>query len=590
MTMPHSDALIRRQLRLGEDSGWEFKAVDFRGDRPARRQRDDWADEIAGFANARGGILLLGVGDGGHVTGMSRARLDALERTVGEICRDSIKPSVRVEAYRRELDGRAFLLVDVPEGHAQHDSPGGSYVRVGSSKQPMTPDERMRMAQRRGQARFRGVDEQTVAETGFATLEERLWKPLLSAESLASPELGLEKLGLLATDEDGVTRATVAGVLTCTEEPQRLLPQAAITAVRYRGTDRSSGQIDAQEIGGPVNRQITQALAFAARNMRVGARKAPAREDLPEYSARALFEGLVNAVVHRDYSIGGSRIRLSMFSDRIAIRSPGSLPNSLTIESMGERQSTRNEVLTSVLGRMHAGGIEGAGGRQYFMERRGDGVPIIRRETRELTGKEPEFRLIDDSELCLTIPAAEPDSGPATVVVTVRRGGSPLAGADVLALFPNKTWKRAATDRDGEARLELHSVHLPMTVFAAAEGCAAHVEHEWSPAERALAIELAALPEGGSVVFAEGTGHIPGLSGRLNPILDTNDRTYLYASSIAINEGQPQPVSFVPGEEELHLMDANGNALLARVAAITGRSSLIEYRPDRGDARAARRE
>ena len=580
MTMPYSDELIRRQLRLGEDSGWEFKEVEVRGDQPAGHPRDDWADEIAAFANARGGVLLLGVTDGGEVPGMSRERLDALERMVGEICRDSIKPAIRVQAYRSELDEQSFLLISIPEGHAQHDSSGGSYIRVGSSKQPMTPDERMRLAQRRGQARFTGVDEQPVAATGFATLDERLWKPLLSAESLAAPEVGLEKLGLLATDEHGATRATVAGVLVCTEEPERFLPHAVIIAVRYRGTDRASGQIDAQEISGPINRQITQALAFATRNMRVGARKAPARENLPEYSVRALFEGVVNAVVHRDYSISGSRTRLSMFADRLEICSPGSLPNNLTLESMGERQSTRNEVLTSVLGRMNASGIEGAGGRQYFIERRGDGVPIIRRETKELTGKEPQFRLIDDSELCLTIPAAESDSGPATVIITVRREGRPLADADVLALFPNKTWKRESTDTHGEARLELHSVHLPMTVFVAAERCAAYVEREWIPAERALAIELAALPGGGSVVFAEATGHIPGLMGRLNPILDTSNRTYLYASNIAINGGRQQPVSFVPGKENLRLTDANGNDLLVRVAAITGRSSILEYLPN----------
>ncbi len=579
MTMPYSDELIRRQLRLGEDNGWEFKETVFRGDQPNRHHRDDWADEIAAFANTRGGVLLLGVTDGGTVTGMSRERLDALERVVGEICRDSITPAIRVLTYRRALDDCAFLLVSIPEGHAQHDSPGGSYVRVGSAKQPMTPDERMRLAQRRGQARFAGVDEQTVSATGFATLDERLWKPLLSAESLGDPELGLEKLGLLSTDAHGATHATVAGVLLCTENPAQFLPNAVITAVRYRGADRGSGQIDAQEISGPINRQITQALAFAARNMRVGARKDPGREDLPEYSTRALFESLVNAVVHRDYSIKGSRIRLSMFSDRLELCSPGSLPNSLTIESMGERQSTRNEVLTSVLGRMNASEVEGAGGRQYFMERRGDGVPIIRRETKELTGKEPEFRLIDDAELCLTIPAAEPDSGPATVTITVRRDGRPLADADVLALFPNKTWKRTPTDRHGEARLELHSVHLPMTVFAAAAGCVAYVERAWIPAERALAIELAPMPGGGSVVFSEATGHIPGLIGRLNPILDTNNRTYLYASNIAINGGRQQPVSFVPAEEDLHLMDANGDAMLVRVAAIAGRSSLLEYRP-----------
>ena len=577
--MPYGDERVRRQLRLGEDSGWEFKEVEFRGDQPDRRHRNDWADEIAAFANARGGVLLLGVTDEGRVQGMSRERLDAVEGIVGEICRDSIRPPIRVEAYRRELDELSFLLVSIPEGHSQHDSPGGGYVRVGSSKQQMTPDERMRLAQRRGQARFAGVDEQTVADTGFATLEERLWKPLLSAESLVDPELGLEKLGLLASDEHGTTRATVAGVLLCTDDPGRFLPDAVIVAVRYRGTDRASGQIDAQEISGPINRQITQALAFVERNMRVGARKAPARENLPEYSSRALFEGLVNAVVHRDYSIRGSRIRLSIFSDRLELRSPGSLPNNLTIDSMGERQSTRNEVLTSVLGRIDASKIEGAGGRQYFMERRGDGVPIIHRETKELTGREARFRLINDSELCLTIPAASPDSGPATVVITVRCDGRPLAGADVLALFPNKTWKLASTDRDGEARLELHSVHLPLTVFAAAEGCTAYAELEWIPAERTLAVELAALPGGGSVVFPEATGHIPGLTGRLNPILDTENRTYLYASNIAINRGQQQPVTFVPGEEEMQLTDANGNEFLVRVAAITGRSSLLEYRP-----------
>ena len=579
MTMPYSDDEIRSRLRLGEDSGWEFKEVEFRGDRPDRDHRDDWADEVAAFANASGGVLLLGVMDAGDVQDLSRERLDAVERLVGELARDSVKPAVRLEAYRLELDGRSLLLVAVPEGHAQHDSPGGSYVRVGSSKQPMTPDERMRLAQRRGQVRFASFDEQTVDETGFAALDEDLWKPLLSAEGHADPEVALEKLGLLAADEHGVTRATVAGVLVCTAHPEQFLPNAVVTAVRYRGADRASGQIDAQEITGPIDRQITQMLAFAVRNMRIGARKTPARENLPEYSTQALFEAIVNAVVHRDYSIRGSHIRLSIFSDRLELCSPGSLPNNLTIESMGERQSTRNEVLTSVLGRMDAGTVEGAGGRRYFMERRGDGVPIIRRETRELTGREPEFRLIDGTELCLTLPAAEPDSGSASVVITVRQDGLLLAGADVLALFPNNTWRRASTDGGGEARLDLHSVHLPMTVYVTADGCAAYVERDWIPSERSLAVELAALPSGGSAVFPEGTGHIPGLSGSLNPILDAHGRTYLYASNIAINGGRQQPVPFVPGGEELRLTDANGRELLVRIAAITGRSSLLDYRP-----------
>ena len=137
--------------------------------------------------------------------------------------------------------------------------------------------------------------------------------------------------------------------------------------------------------------------------MHVAARKDPARVDLPQYGERALFEAVVNAVAHRDYSIGGSRIRISMFQDRLEIQSPGSLPNNLTVESMATRQATRNEALTSVLARMPVRGVRGSAHRQYFMERRGDGVPIIRRDTQELCGKLPDFQLIDNSELRLTI-------------------------------------------------------------------------------------------------------------------------------------------------------------------------------------------
>ena len=68
-----------------------------------------------------------------------------------------------------------------------------------------------------------------------------------------------------------------------------------------------------------------------------------------------------------------------MFADRIEINSPGGLANNLTIDSMAARQATRNETIASALGRMH---IPGSEKRQFFMERRGDGVPIILREPR----------------------------------------------------------------------------------------------------------------------------------------------------------------------------------------------------------------
>jgi len=577
--MKITEAHVERQLRLGEDSTWEFKRIEFAGDRPRSPGRNDLADEIAAFANAEGGVLLLGVSDAGEAQGMSRGQMDAIEWFVVEICTDAIKPPVRLLTQRGEIEpGKPYLIVQIPRDSAQHDSPGGSFLRVGSTKRTMTSDERLRLAQQRGQARFLWFDEQSVPGTGFGTLDEALWLPLLSAEGRAEPATAMEKMGLLARDEHGAPRATVAGVLFCCKTPETWLPNACITATLYRGADRTTGQLDARTITGPLDQQIAQAVAFAVRNMRVGAHKDPARMDLPQYSKGALIEAVTNAVAHRDYSMRGSRIRLSMFSDRLEIQSPGALANSLTVDELEHRQATRNEVLASIFGRMPTGDIAGANDRRFIMERRGDGIPLIRRATSELAGCPPRFELIGDQELRVTIPAAATEPSPARVIITVLADGCPIADADVLVLFPNKAWKRTATDSLGQAAVELHTVKLPMTVFAAAAGFAAHCEREWVPEARALTIELRPLSAGGAVILPQDYGQIPGLRGSLNPVRDELDRTYLYASKIAIEQGKLQPVHFVLGQG-LRLTDVNGIEATVRIVEIAGRSSLVEYRP-----------
>ena len=578
--MRYSDEELIARLQLGEDSGWEFKSIDFRGDRPTPSQRPTWADEIVAFANSTGGTLLLGVDDDGNLQGLSRTQLDETERVLLEVCRDLIVPEIQPQIYRVLLESRAFLLVEVPAGYAQHERDGRSYQRVGSSKRLMSSEERTRLAQRRGQARFRGVDEQPVPGTGFGTLIERLWKPLLSAEGLRDPENALLKLGLLTRDERDRVRSSVAGILFCTEQPNEFLPQAAIMAAAYRGADPSAGQADARTIKGPLDRQISDGIAFVQRNMRVGAYKDPMRDEYPEYSMRAVFEALVNAVVHRDYSIRGSRIRLRMFTDRLVINSPGSLANGMTIERMGDHQATRNETLASMLSRMSAHGVEGSGSRLFYMERRGDGVPVIEEETKKLTGLSPQYELLGDSELMLTLPAGTPEPVPHRSVVSVRVEGQPQLNADVLALYPDSSWQRAATDHNGIARLDLKSGQLPMTVFVAASAARPYVETGWIPSNGNLTVSLSSLSDGGSVIFPNGEGRIPELAGTLRPVLDNLGRTYLYSSNISINSGQPQPVIFRPGDEDIHLLDDHGTAKVIRIAAIHGQASVVQYRAE----------
>ncbi len=134
--------------------------------------------------------------------------------------------------------------------------------------------------------------------------------------------------------------------------------------------------------------------------------------------------------------------------------------------------------------------------------------------------------------MCLTVPAAVLDFTEANAVISVRSSGEPLPNANVLVLFPNRTWKHGVTNSFGEVSVKLHSIHLPMVVFAAAPGFAAGLETDWIPEHRPLALELVPMP-GWSAFFPEAIGHLPGLSGKLNPKRDVLDRTYLYTSNIA---------------------------------------------------------
>lgn len=217
----------------------------------------------------------------------------------------------------------------------------------------------------------------------------------------------LLKLKLLTQDDDGVCCPSVSGVLMATSRPRDFIPNAFIQAVAYRGTERNAAyQLDAKDIDGPLDMQIVDACHFVRKNMRVYAVKDPARRDIPEYALQAVFEALVNAVAHRDYAVPHSKIRVHMFSDRLEIFSPGAIPNTMTIDSLPLRQAARNELLTSLLARCPMPDDNVSVDRRYMMDKRGEGVPIILAESLRLSGRLPEYRLLDDAELMLTIFAA----------------------------------------------------------------------------------------------------------------------------------------------------------------------------------------
>ena len=578
LAMPWDSDRLMTQLERGGNSRVNLKKVVFANNRVRVPRRESVADELAAFGNSLGGTLIFSESDAGEARWMNRHRMDVLEIFVGEICAGSIRPPLPFVTQRLAmLDGSSVLVVEVEQSALVHKSPAGYLSRQGSSKRELSSEALHRLFQQRGRSGLLGPDEAIIAGTGPNTLDATLVDRFLSSRATEPIAVQLTKLGLVREDDSGVTRATVAGVLLCAARPDQYVSGAVIEAVRYRGTVRGrASQHDAASITGPLDRQIRDAVNFVRLNTHLAARKAPGRVETPQFSPRAVFEAIVNAVVHRDYSIENAKIRLFIFDDRLELYSPGALPNTLPVEAMRNRQATRNETLTSNLRALKVGDIDGSGDRQYFLELRGEGVPIIYEQTRELTGRDPEYQLLGGAELRLTIPSARPPVAGIDGEVSVSVAGRPLAGAQVVALYPNKTWMEETTDTFGRVAFGFHS-ELPITVFCAAPGHGGQVARDWRPPEP-LSVQLEPLPAGGSIAFTEGTGHLPSLIGRLNPILDNLDRMYLCATNVAIDEGKQQPVHFKLNQP-LRLTDVNGFEWNVRFIEMIGKSALLEYEP-----------
>ena len=452
--MPIDEAALWRAVGLGEDSHLELKEVRFRCGSLVGSSRDAIADEIAAFANASGGRLILGVRDDRSVQALTPDELDTLVTVVGEACADRIVPPLGTDAHRiahPQRQGRV-LVVDVPCGPVAHSSPGGFYQRHGHAKRRLSPDGVRRLLHSRGQSDATAFDTQVVAGTGINSLDRDLWHRYVSPRPDESNEIRLAKLKLLKKDAVGVLRATVGGVLLASADPREWLPNAYIQAVRYRGRRMDGNrQLDAQDIGGPLDAQILGAARFVARNQRVAASE---HGEVPQYSERAVFEALVNAVVHRDYSNRGSHIRLFMFDDRLELFSPGSLGDSMNVDDLSTDQDARNQLLADRLRDLPVVNAPGAGERPVFTQQRGDGIGTIVNETLRLAKHQPVFELLGGHQLRLTLPAAAPPL-PEGLALAVRATDAathkPLADVHVLALYPNGTFQEAHTDTFGRA-------------------------------------------------------------------------------------------------------------------------------------------
>ncbi len=382
-------------IENGENSGVEFKRDDLRS--------QDLAKELVAFSNLDGGNVLLGVEDDGSVSGLARSDL---EEWVMNVCRDKIRPAIiPFFAVIREIDeGKDVAVVRVTRGydvHALwHNGTNRYLVRVGTQSREASQEELARLFQKRGSIR---AELQPVSGATIAHLDRRRLRDYfghIRQQDVPPDEDEAAWQSLLVNTEimteEGVT---VGGILLFGTTPNRFLPHAGIDAVAYPGTEKDYDAQERTALRGPMtplfseaeevveNGIVEQALEFVRRNTRMSAELEGGRRiDRPVYPPEALREGIVNALIHRDYFLTSTDIELAIYSDRLEIISPGRLPNGITPEHMrAGTRAARNQLLKDIM-------------RDYrYPEHTGMGVPRkIIRGMKKHNGSNPE--LIEETE------------------------------------------------------------------------------------------------------------------------------------------------------------------------------------------------
>lgn len=355
-------------------------------------------DTLSSFSNQDdGGVIVFGIYEKNdfEITGVSDVQL--LQKRVMEQC-EQMEPAVRAVFTVTEIDGQNVVAAEIPpvditDRPCFYKGKGrikGSYVRVGDADMPMSEYEvySYEAYRKKYQDEIRSVERAAMSSLDENKLSEYLLKLKRNKANLS--KLDDEKiLELMSVQKDD--KPTLAAQMLFGLYPQAYFPQLGIIAVSVPGTEigetdiDSSRFIDNQRIEGTIPEMLDGALAFVRKNTRTKTIIDPdtgKRRDRSDYPVNSVREAVLNALVHRDYSIHteGMPIQLRIFADRLEITNPGGLYGRLSIDTLGKIQpGTRNPVIATALEVMDV------------TENRYSGIPTILRECKAHSLPAPEF-------------------------------------------------------------------------------------------------------------------------------------------------------------------------------------------------------
>lgn len=319
----------------------------------------DFAHHLSAFANASGGLIAIGIEDDGKITGVSAERENVFRQAAFDFMH--IPPVYNVETIVCDDDNgihHNILLFHI-ENSANEIiklKNGEAYLRVGDASRKLSAEQFLALEYTKGIKSFesRIVEDATIDDLDWELID----KYTMQLNPSVSSALDILKGRGLIKEKKGDFNITVAAILLFGKYPSQYLPSARVRFLRYEGTAAGVGAN--LNIVKEVN--IEKALPLlieAARNLLESQMREFQQlgrngvfKKIPEYPAFAWLEGLVNAVAHRDYSIQGDHIRISMFDDRIEFSSPGRLPSIVTVDNIQTTRFSRNPMIARVLSDM----------------------------------------------------------------------------------------------------------------------------------------------------------------------------------------------------------------------------------------------
>lgn len=321
----------------------------------ARKDDREIAKHISAFANAAGGKLVVGIEDNGEVTGFRRngARgIENFERAALATCTPTpIVHRERISVVNSSGEDDTVLVLDI-EPSTSHSvarmSDGDVFLRQNDKSVKLNREQVIALEFDKGQRIFEDelVKDSSIDDVDHEVLDR--YKEILGTE--VSDEQVLRSRRFM---RDG--KLTVAGALLFAQDPSVMMPQARVRILRYDGVKMETGErlniTKERCFCGPLPKVIQGAYELISSMLREFQFLGPDGkfQTVPEYPEFAWFEGLVNAVTHRDYSFRGDYIRISMFDDRMEIISPGALPNIVTLDNMRTTRYSRNPRIARTL-------------------------------------------------------------------------------------------------------------------------------------------------------------------------------------------------------------------------------------------------